>query len=186
MPPTVRILLNINPRELRSLFISSKVFPLWTRWLFQCSLAPGHCNLPFSPTSTSCVSELCINHYLAWSEWTLGWKLSHEAFLCGWNYILQKGRGAVISAFWMAYQFVLKQQRNKYIFIRETEELQMPNYEDKTHNLETASGATSERSWLNSGVGVPDCVGYTRLEGVHKITRVGFLKSVLPLPYVLR
>lgn len=86
----------------------------------------------------------------------------------------------------MAYQFVLKQQRNKYIFIRETEELQMSNYEDKTCNLETASGATSERSWLNSGVGVPDRVGYTRLEGVHKITLVGFLKSVLLLPNVLR
>lgn len=86
----------------------------------------------------------------------------------------------------MAYQFVLKQHRNKYIFIRETEELQMSNYEDRVCNLETASRATSERSWLNSGVGVPDCLcGLYTLGGVRKSTLVGFLKSVLPLHNML-
>lgn len=81
---------------------------------------------------------------------------------------------------------MLKQHRNKYIFIRETGELQMSNYEDKACNLETASGATSECSWLNSGVGVPGCLcGLYTLGGVHKSTLVGFLKSVLSLPNVL-
>lgn len=62
----------------------------------------------------------------------------------------------------------------------------MSNYEDKACNLESASGATSERSWLNSGVGVPDCLcGLYTLGRVHKSTLVGFLKSVLPLPNML-
>lgn len=139
------------------------------------------------PPPPAVISELCTNSSLAWSEGTLGWKPSHEAFLCGLNYIVQKGRGAVISVFWTAYQFVLKQHRNKYIFIRETEELQMSNYEDRACNLETASGATSERSWLNSGVGVPDCLcGLHTLGGVRKSTLAGFLKSVLPPRNVLR